>query len=128
MGRQLKDDLKGRGITSGVIALLVRAGTAAQVFTAITVVVPLTLWVAWRGHSTITEPIVLTLFCLSFVWASLSILRWQRCLRRMGWQSPSKLSFGLGAPRKTLTRPNSGEGECMFAIPFSRLSSAWPLL
>ena len=96
MGRQLKDDLKGRGITSGVIALLVRAGTAAQVFTAITVVVPLTLWVAWPGHSTITEPIVLTLFCLSFAWASLSILRWQRCLRRMGWQSPSKLSFGRG--------------------------------
>ena len=64
---------------------------------AIAVVVPLTLWVAWRGHSTVSESIVLTLFCLSIAWASLSILRWQRCLRRMGWQSPNKLSFGLGA-------------------------------
>ena len=44
----------------------------------------------------VAELMVLTLFCLSFVWLNISILRWQRCLRRLGSSSPGKLAFGLG--------------------------------
>lgn len=81
---------------SGAVGIFVRAGTALEFLVAFLIVVPLTLWFAWARHSTIAEPVVLTLFCLSFVWLNISILRWQRCLRRLGWSSPSKLAFGMG--------------------------------
>ena len=81
---------------SGAVGILVRAGTALEFLIAFLVVVPLTLWFAWRRHSTLAEPVILTLFCLSFVWLNVSILRWQRGLRRLGWNFPGRVSFGLG--------------------------------
>jgi hypothetical protein len=60
------------------------------------VVIPLTLWFAWVRHSTIAEPVVLTLFCLSFAWGNVVVLKWQRSFRKLGWSSPNKLAFGLG--------------------------------
>jgi len=79
-----------------VIGSFVRAGTALQILMAFLVVIPLSLWFAWARHSTLVEPVVLTFFCLSFAWLNVSILRWQRCLRKMGWRSPARVSFGLG--------------------------------
>ena len=73
-----------------------KASMALEIFVAFLVVIPLTLWFAWAHHSTMAEPVVLTLFCLSFAWTNVSILRWQRSIRKLGWSSPSKVSFGLG--------------------------------
>jgi len=81
---------------SGSLGIFVRAGTALEILVAFLVVIPLTLWFAWAPHSTMAEPVILTLFCLSFAWGNVSVLRWQRSIRRLGWSSPGKLAFGLG--------------------------------
>ena len=80
----------------GAIGTIVRAGTALEFLIAFLVVIPLSLWFAWAGHSTVAEPVVLTLFCASFAWLNVSILRWQRSLRKLGWRSAGKLAFGFG--------------------------------
>jgi hypothetical protein len=81
---------------SSAIGIFVRAGTALEFLMAFLVVIPLTLWFAWVRHSTIAEPVVLTLFCLSFAWGNVAVLKWQRSFRKLGWSSPNKLAFGLG--------------------------------
>jgi hypothetical protein len=81
---------------SGAIGTFVRAGTALEFLVAFLVVIPLTLWFAWARRSTLAELVVLTLFCLSFAWLNVSILRWQRSLRKLRWSSSGKISFGLG--------------------------------
>src|ERR1700680_3003443 len=80
----------------GAIGTFVRGVTALECLVAFLVVIPLTLYFAWARHSTLAAPIVLTLFCVSFAWLNVSILRWQRSLRKLGWKSAGKLSFGLG--------------------------------
>jgi hypothetical protein len=80
---------------SGAIGTFVKVGMALEIFVAFLVVIPLTLWFAWARHSTMAEPVVLTLFCLSFAWLNVSILRLQRSLRKLN-SSPGKVSFGLG--------------------------------
>lgn len=90
----------------GVISWFARIGTAAEMFLAFLIVVPLTLWLAWAHRTGVAEPVILTLFCASFAWLNVSILRWQRNLRNLGWKSPSKLSFGFG-----LRPEDSGELE-----------------
>lgn len=89
-------DKQADGRFSGSMRVFVRAGTALEFLVALLLVIPLTLWLAWTRHSRIAEPVVLTLFCLSFVWLNVSIIRWQRGLRKMGWSSSGKLAFGLG--------------------------------
>lgn len=76
--------------------IFVRAGTALEIFLGFTIVVPLTLFFAWRSHSTLVEPLVLSLFCGAFVWLNISILRWQRSLRKLGWTARGRGAFGLG--------------------------------
>jgi hypothetical protein len=76
--------------------MFVRAGTAAEIFLGFILVVPLTLFFAWRSHSTLIEPLALTLFCIAFVWLNISILRWQRGLRKLGWTARGRGAFGLG--------------------------------
>lgn len=82
---------------AGVMYWFVRTGTAVELFLAFLIVVPLTLWFAWVRRSGMAEPTILSLFCGSFVWLNIAILRWHRNLRQLGWRSPSKLSFGLGS-------------------------------
>jgi hypothetical protein len=78
------------------IATFVRTCAALEILTAFLVVIPLTLWLAWARHSKTAEAIALTLFCLSFAWLNLSILRLNRSLRKLGSSSPGGLAFGLG--------------------------------
>lgn len=79
-----------------VTNVFVRAGTALEIFLGFIIVVPLTIFFAWRSHSTLIEPLVLTLFCTAFVWLNISILRWQRSLRRLGGTARGRGAFGLG--------------------------------
>jgi hypothetical protein len=81
---------------SSAIAIFVRAAAALEFLLAFLVVIPLTLWLAWARHSTIAEHVVLVLFCLSFAWGNVSVLKWQRSFRKLGWSSTNKLAFGLG--------------------------------
>jgi hypothetical protein len=48
------------------------------------IVIPLTLWFAWVGHSAIAYSIAQSLFCLSFAWLVISLLQLQRNLRKLG--------------------------------------------
>jgi hypothetical protein len=81
---------------AGAIGTFVKTCTALEILMAFLVVIPLTLWLAWTRHSQTAEAIVLTLFCLSFAWLNLSILRLNRSLRKLGSSSPGGLTFGLG--------------------------------
>jgi len=81
---------------SRAVEIIVGAGAALEFLLAFLVVIPLTLWLAWARHSTIAEPAVLILFCLSFAWVNVAVLKWQRSFRKLGWSSTSKLAFGLG--------------------------------
>ena len=82
--------------TSIDLTWFIRAGTATEFLIAFLVIIPLTLWLALAGHSSKAEPIILVLFCLSFAWLNISLLRWRRRLRELGWKSPGKVSLGLG--------------------------------
>ena len=81
---------------SSVVEGFVKSATALEFLMAFLVVIPLTLWFAWARHSEIAEAVILTFFCISFAWLNISILRWRRGLRKLGWTSPGRVSFGLG--------------------------------
>jgi len=81
---------------SSSLAWFIKAGTAAEFLIAFLVTIPFTLWLALARHSSKAEPIILVLFCLAFGWLNISLLRWRRGLRELGWKSPSKVSFGFG--------------------------------
>jgi hypothetical protein len=72
----------------------VRASTGLSVLLAFLLVIPFTLWFTWARHSTMSEPVVLTFFCLSFAWLNFSILKWQRNFRKLGQSSSSRLLLG----------------------------------
>jgi hypothetical protein len=76
---------------SKAIGLFIRASSGLAILLAFLVVIPLTLWFTWIRHSTIGEPVVLTLFCVSFAWGNISMLKWQRSLRRLGQSSSTRL-------------------------------------
>jgi hypothetical protein len=78
------------------IGMFVRLSSGLAAFLGLLVVIPLTIWFSWSRRAGVAEPVVLTLFCISFVWLSVSILRWQRTMRRLGWSAPRSISFGLG--------------------------------
>ena len=78
----------------GVIGAFVSASSALAILLAFLVVIPLTLWFAWARHSTVDEPLILTLFCLSFGWLNLSSLKWYRSFRRLGESSSSRSLLG----------------------------------
>jgi hypothetical protein len=65
---------------------------------AFVIVVPLTLWFTWQRASTFTYPVAVTLFCISFAWAAVSMLRMQRGLRKLGL-SPSDRMRVFSGPR-----------------------------
>jgi len=82
----------------GAIRKVARAGIIVEFLLAFLVVIPLTVWLAWARRSLLAEQLSLTVFCLSFAWLNVSIVRWQRSLRKLGWHSSSRLAFGL-SPR-----------------------------
>jgi hypothetical protein len=82
------------------LGAVIRFGSATAAFLALAVVVPLTLWYGWKRHDELAEPIVGSVFCAAFAWCSISLLRWQRYMRKLGWSEPDKMAFGLG-PRPT---------------------------
>jgi hypothetical protein len=65
-------------------------------FVAIIVIVPGTLWFSWKYYSNPARLIAELLFCGSFAWVNISLLRWQWCLRNLGVTTQSKLIYGLG--------------------------------
>jgi hypothetical protein len=71
-----------------VTEAVVRGWSGLAALVAFLIVIPLTLWISWRRASTFTYPIAVTLFCLAFAWAAVSMLQTQRALRKLGL-SPS---------------------------------------
>ena len=87
---------QGERTFASAIGTFVRACGALEILMAFLLVIPLTLWPAWSRHARTAESIVLTLFCLSFAWLNLSILRLYRSQRKLGSPSSGGLAFGLG--------------------------------
>lgn len=78
-----------------VLGILVRSWTWAALLVAFLLVIPLTLWLAWVRRPGVIEPVILTVFCASFAWFAISILRWQRSVRRLGWKDPRGFLVGF---------------------------------
>jgi|SRR5690348_7778772 len=78
------------------IGIFVKASTGLEFLMAFLVVVPLTLWLALTSKSGAAESVVLALFCMSFAWLNVSILKFQRGIRRLGNGSSVRL---LMSPR-----------------------------
>lgn len=95
------------------------------------VVIPLTLWFAWKNHTSPVNSILVTLFCLSFGWALLSLALFLRGFKELGLDGEERLRLFSGP------RPSDPDELCawqlgwnfmiavlavilcMFAIPFA---------
>jgi hypothetical protein len=66
------------------LSFIVKGGTWLFAVWALVVIVPLTLWLAWVGHSGIADFILELLLALSFTWGVVALLQLQRNLRRLG--------------------------------------------
>lgn len=60
------------------------------------VVIPLTLWFAWKDHTTLINPFLVTLFCLSFGWGLLSMALLFRSLKKLGLNGEERLRLFSG--------------------------------
>src|SRR5512136_1663125 len=67
-----------------VLEIFGRAATGLTILLGFLVVIPLTLWFAWAGHSPIANSITVTLFCLSFAWVLISLVQLNRSLGKLG--------------------------------------------
>jgi hypothetical protein len=67
-----------------VIGIFVRAGTGLTILVGFLVVIPLTLWFTWAGHSPIAYSIAVSVFCFSFAWMLISLLQLNRSLGKLG--------------------------------------------
>jgi hypothetical protein len=67
-----------------VIGIFSRAGTGLTILVGFLVVIPLTLWFTWAGHSPIAYSFAVSLFCLSFGWLLVSMLQLNRSLGKLG--------------------------------------------
>lgn len=79
-----------------VIGKVVGASSALTVLLGALIVTPLTLWFAWVHRSTVAYSVLQSLFCLSFAWGLVSLLKAQRGLRRL---SASERIRVLSGPR-----------------------------
>ena len=70
------------------IEAFARGSSGLTALAAFLIVIPFTLWFAWRHASTFAYPIAMTLFCIAFAWAAVSMVLMQRGLRKLG-ASPS---------------------------------------
>lgn len=85
------------GRFQGVMDILVRVSSGLAILLAFMVTIPLTLWFTWRHPaSTFAYPAVVTLFCLSFAWATVSMLQMQRSLRKLGLSSSDRMRIFSG--------------------------------
>jgi len=80
------------------LRLLGQGMTGVTVLLGVLIVIPLTVWFAWSGSSSTAYSIVQLLFCFSFAWLLISLLRLQRNLRKLGL-SPEDRTQLFSGPR-----------------------------
>ncbi len=80
----------------GAVAGLVKTTSALSILLGLLVVIPLTLWFAWARHTTLLNPILVTLFCLSFGWGLVSTALCFRNLRKLGLDGQGRLRLFSG--------------------------------
>jgi hypothetical protein len=85
-----------RGFKSDIHSLLGAWFVGVALLTLI--VLAFMLWSSWAWHSGMAESVVWTLYCVSFGWLNVSILRWARFLLKMGSRLPVQIRLGLGPP------------------------------
>lgn len=78
------------------VAGLVRTTSALSILLGLLVVIPLTLWFAWARHTTLVNPILVTLFCLSFGWGLVSMTLCFRSLKKLGLDGQGRLRLFSG--------------------------------
>jgi hypothetical protein len=67
---------------------------------AFVVIIPLSLWFAWRHPSSSVESILETILCCVWGWAFVSLWRFQRASRKLGLSGEGRLAL-LSGPRPT---------------------------
>lgn len=80
----------------GAVGGLVNTTSALSILLGLLVVIPLTLWFAWARHTTVLNPILVTLFCLSFGWGLVSMALCFRSLRKLGLDGQGRLRLFSG--------------------------------
>jgi hypothetical protein len=75
---------------------LVRAVSGGSILLGLFLVIPLTLWFAWARHTAILNPILVTLFCLSFGWGLVSMVLCFSSLRKLGLDGQGRLRLFSG--------------------------------
>ena len=80
----------------GAMASLVKATSAASILLGLLVVIPLTLWFAWRRQTMIANPILVTLFCLCFGWGLVSMLLFHQRLKKLGLSPEGRMRLFSG--------------------------------
>jgi len=80
----------------GAVAGLVNTTSALSILLGLLVVIPLTLWFAWARHTTVLNPILVTLFCLSFGWGLVSMALCFRSLRKLGLDGQGRFRLFSG--------------------------------
>lgn len=83
-------------VFEGVWASLFKATTGLTILLAFLVVIPFTLRFAWAHHTTLVNPILVTLFCLSFAWVFVSMVLCYRRLRKLGLDGEGRMHLFSG--------------------------------
>src|SRR5438445_7046411 len=94
-------DKRLQKVFEGVWASLFKATTGFAILLAFLVVIPFTLWFAWAQHTTLVNPILVTLFCLSFAWVFVSMVLCYRRLRKLGFDGEGRMRLFAG-PRPSV--------------------------
>ncbi|PYU29602.1 MAG: hypothetical protein DMG31_16875 [Acidobacteria bacterium] len=89
-------DKRLQKVFEGVWASLFKATTGFAILLAFLVVIPFTLWFAWAQHTTLVNPILVTLFCLSFAWVFVSMVLCYRRLRKLGLDGEGRMRLFSG--------------------------------
>jgi hypothetical protein len=80
----------------GVFEAFIRGWSRLIALTAILIVIPFTLWFAWRRASALAHPIAVTLFCITLAWTAVSMLRMQRGLHKLGLSGTERMRIFSG--------------------------------
>ena len=81
-GTTLGNEPSGK-LQSG-LGIIGRTATWVTALLGFLVVVPLTMWFAWAGNSTVAYSTAESVFCLSFTWLLISLLQLHRNLQKLG--------------------------------------------
>jgi len=101
-----------------VFELFGKATTGLAVLMAVLIVIPLTLWYAWKSPNSLADQILVTLLCVSFGWGWVSLVRCYQSLRKLGLDGEGRLRLFSGSRPEDPDELHAWQlgRECMYAV------------